>query len=378
MTPADLDAGLFISTYSERDPDSRAPENHGYQRDPMDKRTDEIADYYYENRDQITPIIVSIRLDRQNEISVFEKLFNEGRWKDIHARWSKAVCSVIDGQHRMKGLVEAWKNPTAACNRVNRKQQAKAKGANRPVAAAVNLDSFEPQVPVMLFFGLRYEEEAELFDTINTTQRKLPKALIEVTKGDITEKSDHSHAQRIREVTFDLVRNRDSVWYKDVNMTGARNPNYKVTYEGLRRSTANMLTRELLVRLENEGIDVEECVRDYWLLVSKACSRAWEEEEFTVPDRDTGKDKRGAYRIKELVGVASLAKLGRDILMSALEAGDFKTRMKELTDKLGEVDWRKVHDNQWMRSQAGFAGQKELYELLYGWVYTGRGPGRLN
>jgi len=47
--------------------------------------------------------------------------------------------------------------------------------------------------PVMLYFGLTYEQEAELFDTINSTQRKLPKALIEVTKGDITEAGSQTH-----------------------------------------------------------------------------------------------------------------------------------------------------------------------------------------
>jgi len=28
-----------------------------------------------------------------------------------------------------------------------------------------------------------------------------------------------------------------------------------------------------------------------------------------------------------------------------------------------------------MRSQAGFAGQKDLYEILYRWVYSGIAPG---
>jgi len=37
-------------------------------------------------------------------------------------------------------------------------------------------------------------------------------------------------------------------------------------------------------------------------------------------------------------------------------------------------DWEKADNNPWMKSQAGFAGQKDLYEGLYQWVYSGVRP----
>jgi hypothetical protein len=43
--------------------------------------------------------------------------------------------------------------------------------------------------------------------------------------------------------------------------------------------------------------------------------------------------------------------------------------------KLSEVDWEKREGNPWMRSQAGFAGQKELYGILIDLVYLGKRPG---
>jgi hypothetical protein len=82
-----------------------------------------------------------------------------------------------------------------------------------------------------------------------------------------------------------------------------------------------------------------------------------------------------SYRLKELVGVASVAKLGKDILTSALEREQFAERMSDLVSLLSEVDWVKQEGNPWMASQAGFAGQKELYAMLHNLVYLGIKPG---
>ena len=81
------------------------------------------------------------------------------------------------------------------------------------------------------------------------------------------------------------------------------------------------------------------------------------------------------YRINELVGVAALAKLGQNIIASALEHENFDERLEVLTMRLSEVNWEKSKDNPWMRNQqAGFAGQRDLYTVLYNWVYSNRKP----
>jgi hypothetical protein len=63
------------------------------------------------------------------------------------------------------------------------------------------------------------------------------------------------------------------------------------------------------------------------------------------------------YRIKELVGVASLAKLGKEILTSSLEHDEPGEKMVDLVSKLSEVNWEKTRQNAWVGTQAGFAGQ---------------------
>ena len=49
--------------------------------------------------------------------------------------------------------------------------------------------------------------------------------------------------------------------------------------------------------------------------------------------------------------------------------------MSDLVSLLSEVDWEKREGNPWMASQAGFAGQRELYTMLQNLVYLGVKPG---
>jgi len=274
-------------------------------------------------------------------------MWNNGDIAGIHARWGKAVVSVVDGQHRYLGIVYHWdRNP-----------------------------EWIPKVPVVLNFGLSFEQEALFFDVINSTQRKLPKALIEITKADVTEASAMDHAQRVRLIATMLARHPESVWHGQVNLTGARDPNKPVTFEGLRRSSVAMFPKEILARLEAAGLDADKVARDYWSIVAEACSDAWNAEPGSGVDDDGNEvEIPKSYRIKELVGVASLARLGKDIIASALEHENFEKKMTMLASRLSDVDWDKRKNNEWMASQAGFAGQADLYTVLYRWVYLGKDP----
>ncbi|HEY0311830.1 MAG TPA: DGQHR domain-containing protein [Allosphingosinicella sp.] len=357
LTPPKAKELFFVSTYNSADPLSNAFDKHGYQRPPSPERFAEIGRYYAEgnNRHKIPPIIISVRLSDPVEIKRFLKLLDAGDIDGIKAAFGAFVASVIDGQHRFHGLIAAW-----------------AKDAE-----------FLPQIPCTLYFGLSFIEEATMFNTINATQRKLPKALIETTRGDITEAADSTYAQQIRRITFSLCRDDGSVWgpidgIEQINMTGVRDPNRQVTYEGLRRSTSNMFPVQLLSRLSaiDEHLPLKYAKR-YWAAVAKACVEAWNgmPEKRTVVDPDTGvvTFEKIKYRIKDLVGVASLAKLGKDVITTHIDSGK-ATKLEELVDNLAVVDWEKSPTNKWMRSQAGFAGQKELYTLLYELAYNGAEP----
>lgn len=353
FTPPELRELTFISSYGADDPDSPAPNHHGYQRNPAPERFPKIGRYYIGAPELATPLIVSVRISDPEEIETFERLVNAHKYREIHETWNSAVVSVVDGQHRRGGLIWAHEHPEE----------------NEGV-------EFSPLIPVMMYFGLTYEQEAELFDIINSEQRKLPKALIETTRGDIVARGEASHAQQIREVAFALARDEDSPWMGQINMTGARDPKTKVTFEGLRRSTNQMFPAELYDRIVARGESPKDYAKYFWTIVRQTCAMAWDDQPSPQRNDETGEtvDVPVAYRIKDLVGVASLARLGKDVISSALEYEDPKARIEELVSKLSEVDWRKYDDNPW-KSQAGFAGQRGLYNLLFQLVYLDKRPG---
>lgn len=347
ITPPMMENLFFISTFGESDPDSSAPDKHGYQREPIKDRLGKIRDYYLSEGSRTTPLILSARNVKPQEIDHFTEMWNGGDIDAIHKRWGQAAASVVDGQHRYLGIVQAWKaNP-----------------------------QYLPCVPVIINFGLSFEGEARLFDDINVNQRKLPKALIETTKAEITEVTKLDHPQRVRRIATMLARDPDSVWAGNVNLTGARDPNKPVTFEGIRRSSASMFTAEILSRLDNLGMNADQVAKDFWRIVSTATDEAWNPKpEISVDDHGNEMKYVPSYRIKELVGVASIARLGKDIIASALEHEDFNKRLTTLTNRLSYVDWEKRKGNEWMASQAGFAGQSDLYAVLYRWVYLGKRP----
>jgi DGQHR domain-containing protein len=353
LTPDLLQKLAFVSTYSSTDDQSSSPRQHGYQREPVEQRFPSIGRYYAkdDNRHLITPIIVSVRIYKPEDHVKFNQLLVKGDINGIHQEFGRNVVSVVDGQHRKGGLFWAWEN----------------------------IEDFNADVPIMAFYGLHYGSEALLFDDINTNQRKLPKALIEATKVHM-ESGEKSHAQVIREIAFALAQDGDSVWHGLVNMTGARDPEKPVTYEGLRRSTGNMLDDKLINRLEARGMRAEDVAKNYWQLVAKVSSKAWNNvPRLVVNDEGNTVEEPVKYRIKDLVGVAALSRLGKDILTSALESGktqdDFNSAVADMVTRLGAVDWEKQPQNPWMASSAGFAGMGVLYNLLYNLVYLDRAPG---
>jgi DGQHR domain-containing protein len=292
-----------------------------------------------------------VRVYSPKDQAEFNHLFSKGDIAGIHEKFGRSVVSIVDGQHRLGGLFWAWETKA----------------------------NFNPDVPVMFYYGLRYADEATLFDDINTNQRKLPKALIEATKVHM-ESGEPSHQQTIREVAFALAQDGDSPWYGKVNMTGARDPEKPVTYEGLRRATGNMLHEKLVARLNRQGLVLDKVAKKYWELVSRAAAPAWQDRPKLVKTAEGETEEvEVKYRLKDLAGVASVSRLGADILGTALDQSrteeEFMSAIASMVSKLGQVDWEKRPGNPWTSAGAGFAGQTGLYKMLYDLVYLDQAPG---
>lgn len=360
LTPDALRELAFVSTYDSVDEQSTSPRQHGYQRDPLAARFPAIGRYYSQENDGdpthahlITPIIASVRVYSEKEKAKFNHLFNKGDIQKIHEEFGPNVVSIVDGQHRTGGLYWAWQN----------------------------IEGFNPDVPVMLYYGLRYKDEAKLFDDINTTQRKLPKALIEATKVHM-EQGSPKHEQTVREVARALAEDGDSPWYGKVNMTGGPEGRHlPVTYEGLRRATGNMLPEQLVGRLEHRGLSLEKVAKKYWELVARTCAPAWQERPRMVVPLTGGDpvEEKVKYQLKNLAGVGSVSKLGKDIISGSLEQSrteeEFWSAVASKVSKLGQVDWEKRPGNPWTSHGAGFAGVTGLYATLFDLVYLDKQPG---
>ena len=353
LTPERLKALAFVSTYSTEDPKSTSPRGHGYQREAMAERFPGIGRYYSknDNRHRIPTLIASVRVYTAKDRTRFNNLFGQGQVAKIHQEFGKDVFSIVDGQHRMGGLFYQWEKD----------------------------EDFNADIPVNLYYGLTYLEEAQLFDDVNTTQRKLPKALIDATKVH-TEAGTQTHEQRLREIAFALAEDGDSVWRDDVNMTGGPKDRRPITFSSLNRSVGAMLNKRVLGRLEERGMDGEDVAKRFWSLVSKACYPAWFEQPRTVENESQEMVEEAVqYRLKELVGVSAVSKLGADILTTALDRSktgeEFWEVVAEYVSKLGGVDWEKRRNNPYVATSSGFGGMGHLYDLLYAYVYMGQEPG---
>jgi DGQHR domain-containing protein len=353
----------FISRFDKEDMRSPATEHHGYQRPPTEKRYASIAKYYSEEGYfLLTPIIVSVRIPPE-ATQEFIAMIKKGQVDLIKKKWDSldTVFSIVDGQHRAHGFFKLIKDDP-------------------------NLDLI---VPCFCITGMDFADETESFNSINTHQKRLPKALVEINKSDITDSGIRSYAQSIRELAALLCRHPDSVWGPDpdgnlrVNMTGNRDPKKEVTFEGLRRSTSNMFPKSLHERLTYIGGKKFplKIAKEYWLLVSQACDVAWDKKveyrlELTEKYGEFVEEKIPVtYRIKELVGIASLAKLGASIVQEYISKREYEPDiMEKLVAKLSAVDWEKREDNPWMSSGAGFAGQKVLHQQLFDLVFFDKLP----
>ena len=341
-----LDAFLslsFVPTYSTEDVDSPAPSKHGYQREPITSRGRTIG-RHFASGGMITPIIASVRNVPLGDVDTFLEAVRAEAWEALSVTMDRPLA-IIDGQHRRLGL--EW-----------------ARNEN---------SEFNPDVPLVLMFGLDYAAEAEAFDVINTTQKGVGKTLVEITRHDITDVGTDTYPQKIRYIAASLARDEDSVWYGRVAFAGRG----RTTFEGLRRSTQSMFTEELLARIDDLDVAVE-LAKSYWQGVVDSSTDAWNEEPIIGED---GNAVKVSYRIHDLVGTAALARLGKDVITSALDAeaqdnSDPDETIAALTSNLSTINWAKVEGSPVMAVPAGFSGQRAMYTLLYGAVYEPPRPQR--
>ncbi len=349
------DAEKLLTTYTHYTEDALSPNGKGYQRPPTESRFPQIAAYLKDHG--VTPIIISDRArwqalwrtpDTTIEMSADEAL---EMLKQNGVEDEGAFASILDGQHR-----------------------------DRSGRWLYEREGIDLQLPFLLYTGLTWSQEVERFNTINTTAKNLPRALVEVNRHTIFEphgaSARETQRQDVREVVMALETDPGSIWHKQINMTGGRNTDRPVTFEGLRRSMDQMFAGRLgLLSIQKK----KDLARAYWQAVADTWPDAWNGVPPTMErvnpetnEVETVEVAGAKYRIKDLVGVSAIAKLGNQVLLDAYDDQTQQLNMGMIRGRLGrakDISWLKSSDNPDMASQAGFAGTADTYDLLLARAY---------
>ena len=352
------DAEKLLKTYTHYTDDVRSPNGKGYQRPPTESRFPQIAAYLKDHG--VTPIILSDR----------------GRWQSLWRTPDTTITCTVD--EALQGLKQ---------NDVDEDEVFASilDGQHRDRAAQYLYDRHDVdlELPFLLYTGLTWSQEVERFNTINTTAKNLPRALVEVNRHTIFEphgaSARETQRQDVREVVMALETDPGSIWHKQINMTGGRNTDRPVTFEGLRRSMDQTFSGRLgLLSVQKK----KDLAKAYWQAVADTWPDAWNGVPPTVervnPETNEVEtvEKTGAkYRIKDLVGVSALAKLGNQVLLDAYDDQSQQLNMGMVRGRLGkakDINWLKASDNPDMASQAGFAGTADTYDLLLARAYRGQ------
>lgn len=264
----------------------------GYQRPADLKRAKAFAKYLSDNP---TGFITPILLNAREAIDFIPH--NESGFGTLRLP-QKAFLSIIDGQHRVLGLMED--------------------------------KSMDLPIPFMLFQNLDLEAEQQLFITINREQKKVN--MSHVWFND--RKKDE-----LSQLVVKLESEPNSPWFQKVNLNGARGAKRAVSLDSLRSSLTELFqSGEIKVLSFNQKYEI---ATGFWKVVSAVWPEAWQATKNSL--------------LKKSIGTLALSKLGGFLVVECL---DRKTKALDLV-KLKSLLSRAEHIN-WMSNGEfnGISGRK--------------------
>jgi DGQHR domain-containing protein len=351
-----------LSVASILDKDDASPSKRGLQRMLTKSRVKPIAQFFLRNgnRQHITPLVVWCRVD-EKDIDMFQDLFEKRDFKGIEALFGEHAMTILDGQHRQAGLLQAYKEAGG---------------------------KFNPPIPLQLFFNLTYDEAAQIFLDINDNGKNVAGATRETIRFRITKRNDVDHDQWARKMSVVLDEDPDSPWYKEFDLVGKGTNGHgkkKLPYQpgfltmaGVPRGLKALVPSTTTLRyLKAGGHDVDSIVMFYWNCIQAVTGDAWE----WYPNK--GKDgnvEHSKTRLRDIAGFGALCYLGSKIIDDAVRDAskydlDLMVAIRKALEPLKEVDWRIDNNNPWLHGVgAGWAGATPLYHRLKDWCIQGIHP----
>lgn len=251
----------------------------GYQRPADMKRARAFAKYIGEKpAGFVTPILLNAR----DEFAfTSEKKSSFG----VITLPLKSCLSIIDGQHRVLGLL-----------------------------GDISIDT---SIPFMLFQNLDLESEQDLFITINREQKR-----VNMSHVRFNDRKNDMYSQLVVKLESDPV----SPWFQKVNLNGARGARRAVSLDSLRGALV-----ELFQSGEIKALNFDQKYKiavDFWDVVSKVWPDAWQATKKSL--------------IKKTMGTLALSKLGGFLIMECLDRETKqidKLKLQELLERASHINW---------------------------------------
>ena len=369
MASLDAEHIHHLSVASILDEDQESPSKRGMQRMLTKTRVPQIARYFLRNgnRQHITPIVVWCRVPNK-DIEMFQQLFEDRQWDAMKQYFGPNAMTILDGQHRQAGLIQAFKE---------------GKG------------KFNPAVPLILFFDLTYDQAAQIFLDINDNGKNVAGATRETIRYRITQRNDVDHDQWARKMAVALDEDPTSAWYQEFDLVGQgkngrgekkkrHQPGF-LTMSAVPRGVKALIPANTTARyLKAAGHDLDAIVMHYWKCVRDIVGDAW--NWYPVPvTGEGGKPLPGEFqysrtRLRDIAGHGGLCFLGKEIINDAVRDSskynlDIMVAIRQALEPLKEVDWRLDSDNSWIYGvESGWAGANQLGHRLKDWCIQGIHP----
>lgn len=248
---------LTFTKHTERiidyfDENNKPQYNNRVQRKVSPSRAEEIADFLLEDPDAIFPtnivlaipnaVIEFIENLNDNEVNVFinEKVFTEVAKDD-----GDVYMTIIDGQHRIKGIEIAIKRLKKEINdlRIVLVNSSKEELTTKFEKKSKQLNNLlNINLLVSFFIDPALEFQAMIFSTINRTQKSVPQSLVTslfgLTESDTPQKS-------ALEIVMALNGFESSPFYNRIKFHGGdytRNQNPPLTQAGMVKSIVELIS----------------------------------------------------------------------------------------------------------------------------------------
>jgi DGQHR domain-containing protein len=256
--------------------------NDQIQREIESSRVDSISEFLIRDPEATFPtnlvlhIPEEIILGQKNEngvliIEIDEKVFVEVQKEKYMPSTGDVFISIIDGQHRVKGIEEAIKKlnehikslQKTLANSINKNIQDKLEYYQNRLTDLLNI-----QLVVTFFFGKPIEYQAMIFSTINRTQKRVSESLVYSLFGLTV---DDTPQKTSLQISLALNAHKNSPFYNRIKLYGGdygRNLNPPLSQATMVKSIVALISesakeaeldryrkrKELLIRRSNKRL----------------------------------------------------------------------------------------------------------------------------